>query len=526
MGIFKNNDDIRPQVKRRDIKGIKDIDKYADLVAEKTGWDRSKALNEIAFANRHLGITPKFYYSNELYNKTEIGMVRFVMNKKKEGDKKEGSYGKISERTGLSVEKLQENRKKVNKMAGKTFIGADSFILYELYDFDPETEEDAIMARLEEIKKLKEKEASIIEKFKKIDKGELTYADVEDDYREYCENEINVITERRFIANANKLAVIMPEIRDMSREEKIKWGVDMEATRRLLKFTPGEYICFDFAKRNLENRREFVSGKNKTEIIRKLNTPAASDIFNSKYDSYINLKPFYKREMEMIYGVDDIKKFKAFLKKHPVCVKKDNYESMGKGVQLIRTDKNTDYEELLKSLAGRTDIIILEELIEPHETIRYLNPDSVNTVRIVTLVKDGVVTIEDSFMKVGRSGSFVDNGGSGGIFVHVDKDTGEFDSPGIIETGVRFVNHPDHGYPFQEYALKDWNQAIEIAKKAALVVEGAGYIGWDFTLNSKGEWVIVEGNALTQFIGQQATVNMPKKKELLEHTGLTIETSY
>ena len=123
--------------------------------------------------------------------------------------------------------------------------------------------------------------------------------------------------------------------------------------------------------------------------------------------------------------------------------------------------------------------------------------------------------IQDCFMKIGREGSFVDNGGAGGILVHIDHNTGTFNSKGLDEHGFRYDKHPDHGYVFEGIKLPEWDKAIELVKKVATEVHGLGYAGWDLTYSEAG-WIIVEGNAMTQFIGQQGTLGRGRKKEFLE----------
>ena len=152
----------------------------------------------------------------------------------------------------------------------------------------------------------------------------------------------------------------------------------------------------------------------------------------------------------------------------------------------------------------------------PHEKIHNLNPDSVNTVRCVTFVNGKDVSVQDCFMKVGRKGSFVDNGGSGGIIVHIDKESGILDSNGIDEDGIIYEKHPDHDYVFNGYQLPNWVDALKLAKCIALKINEAKYVGWDLTCNTSGEWIVVEGNALTQFLGQQATIQRGCRRRFMK----------
>ena len=131
------------------------------------------------------------------------------------------------------------------------------------------------------------------------------------------------------------------------------------------------------------------------------------------------------------------------------------------------------------------------------------------------LDQNGPVVL-DSFIRAGRRGSFVDNGGRGGIFVHVDPANSITDSHGIDERGFTYESHPDHAYRFCGIQLPIWDEALETAKKAALAIPGARYVGWDLACTEENRWIIVEGNAMTMYIGQQATLGIGKRKAFLE----------
>ncbi len=109
----------------------------------------------------------------------------------------------------------------------------------------------------------------------------------------------------------------------------------------------------------------------------------------------------------------------------------------------------------------------------------------------------------------------MDNGGNGGIFVHTDPANGITDSHGIDERGFVYESHPDHAYRFYGIRLPLWEEALKTAKEAALMTPGARYIGWDLVCTEEDRWVIVEGNAMTMYIGQQATLGVGKRKKLL-----------
>ena len=105
-----------------------------------------------------------------------------------------------------------------------------------------------------------------------------------------------------------------------------------------------------------------------------------------------------------------------------------------------------------------------------------------------------------------------------------DMETGEFLFPahsGDTTAGKHFTKHPYSKVPLIGYKIPYVKEAVEMAKKAALVVPQTRYVGWDIAFTAKGP-VIVEGNNYNahdfwQLPGQTpgGIGIMPKLKELV-----------
>lgn len=101
---------------------------------------------------------------------------------------------------------------------------------------------------------------------------------------------------------------------------------------------------------------------------------------------------------------------------------------------------------------------------------------------------------------MGRGSSVVDNAGSGGIFTSVDFHTGRI-TKAVDELGNSYNEHPDTKINLIGYEIPKWQEAIELAKKLALIVPNNRYTGWDLALTKNG-WCMVEGNTRAQFVFQ------------------------
>jgi hypothetical protein len=151
--------------------------------------------------------------------------------------------------------------------------------------------------------------------------------------------------------------------------------------------------------------------------------------------------------------------------------------------------------------------------------VKALNPDSVNTVRIITHFDGKEAVIWSASMRIGHAGSFVDNVGAGGLTVTIDTDTGIICSDARDEGGFSYEKHPESGIVFKGYQLPAWDKAVETAKGLAAKMPGAKFVGWDLACNSDYEWVIVEGNGQTGFYGAQAPIDKGRRKSFLEVNG-------
>lgn len=278
-------------------------------------------------------------------------------------------------------------------------------------------------------------------------------------------------------------------------------------------FTPDEYLCFGLCSRQLKERREFLSDRDRKIIVYSINDIIEIERFLDKWKTYKAYEPFFGRQAIGVHKGSSINDFKRFIELHEAFVIKNVRLSKGDSVRLVRREDieapEKFYDELVSS--GST---ILEELIVQSEVMAAINPSSVNTVRVITLGTKNGVKVVDCFLKAGRNGSFVDNGGAGGLLVGIDSETGLLSTDARDEFSNAFESHPDTRLHFQGYALPDWNELIELARKLSSTEESIPYIGWDFAHTEHG-WVVVEGNASSQLIGPQIVTQTGSRKRML-----------
>lgn len=276
-------------------------------------------------------------------------------------------------------------------------------------------------------------------------------------------------------------------------------------------FLPSEYIGFGFIERTPEERKEFVSDLDTSTFGYTVNNIVELQRVINKTTSALKYQKYFKRDFLIIGSRDDQAAFNSFVEKHPVFVKKKINSAMGKGVELVDIRQHRK-DQLFNDLIS-VDKWLLEERVGQKQEMACINASSVNTVRCMTFkTKDGVV-VPYCFLRAGRNGSFVDNGGAGGLLVGIDTRTGVVNTDGFSEYGERFAAHPETGIKFQGFQIPHWDQLIAICKAAAEEETDMNYLSWDMAYSERG-WCVIEVNAIGQLIVPQIVQQRGIKKEI------------
>lgn len=278
-------------------------------------------------------------------------------------------------------------------------------------------------------------------------------------------------------------------------------------------FHPEEYVCYELEGKSPQIRDGFYSSKECVRDVYRMNDFRDSQILNNKGRTYKKYKDYYKRDAVYITKADDYDAFLNFVHRHPVFVKKNVYEAMGRSVELIDIKtcgvSEKEYFDKLIQIGPH----LLEERVIQSEVMAKLHPASVNTVRCITFNTKHGIKDPYYFMKIGQAGAFVDNGGAGGILVGIDNETGRLNTVGYDELNRKYTVHPDSNITFIGYQLPDWKQMKAICKELSAQLPRVKYIGWDMAHTDDG-WVIIEGNGASQMIGPQTVFKRGCKAEV------------
>jgi hypothetical protein len=310
---------------------------------------------------------------------------------------------------------------------------------------------------------------------------------------------------------------------------------DMVMMARKYHYGYDEYFYYHFVDRTMEDRLSFVSDMVRCDFVRSLNKAINQHIFDDKgncakrFANYYNRdfcavhKPLFGNKNDLTSRMrEKVPGLQGFIDNHCRFIVKPLAGSCGKGVKIYDTSNYENTSDLTKELlndycVGWNGGFIAEELIVQDGRMAALHPNSVNTVRLTTIRYDDRVEVIHPFMRIGRGGKIVDNGGAGGLLADIEFATGKVFAC-MDENAVVYEKHPDTSLDIIGFTIPRWNEAIELAKTLAMVVKGNRYTGWDLALTKDG-WVMVEGNPMGQFVGWQIPSQkgfMPEAQQILK----------
>lgn len=286
-------------------------------------------------------------------------------------------------------------------------------------------------------------------------------------------------------------------IREIHKESgRSRIGLFLDMVWCILRYGVGylDYHVFGFAYvRGREQRLSFMTMNDNLALVRRVNDPAYNPVFKNKLQ-FMDRFQAYTGRAYLDLTASDPETFRQFVEQHGTVFVKPVDDFGGHGIRKITAEEISDYEALFAQLRSE-GIGLAEEAIRQHEKVNTLNRSCINTLRMVTLVKDGIPHHMYTLIRVGSGDGVVDNISSGGMYAPVWED-GKIAKPAFCDaTGLYYEKHPVSGVDFVGFELPDYEAAVDMVKRAALEVEQIKYVGWDVALTVDGP-VLVEGNIL------------------------------
>jgi glutathione synthase/RimK-type ligase-like ATP-grasp enzyme len=174
----------------------------------------------------------------------------------------------------------------------------------------------------------------------------------------------------------------------------------------------------------------------------------------------------------------------------------------GKNVQVIknlkRESKTIEVEFNELKISKRS---VIQEYVNQHKSLKRLSPNSLNTIRIATmLTKSNTVIILGSLIRIGHATSIVDNSSSGGVAVGIKVETGTLNELGYDFNSKVYKEHPSSNFKFSGFHIPFWKEILKLATETQLTFPYYKLLGIDIGLSEKGP-ILIEINASHDNVG-------------------------
>lgn len=278
------------------------------------------------------------------------------------------------------------------------------------------------------------------------------------------------------------------------------WGVaiivpfDVRHWSKKYQLLESEYYFYEFYKKDKKQRLDYVRDYEcMHNLPNTFNDQVSQNILDDKSVFAAFFSQFFGREHVLINS-QKYEEFIAFSKKHPEFMFKPLNNLGGFGIQKITMGNVQDVKQLFLELTSNGDCL-LEEIIVQHPQMSALNPDTLNTLRVVTMVDaEGKIHVPLANVRIGRSGACVDNFCSGGMSARIDVSTGIISSKAYTKNMDCYSVHPDTQCQILGYQIPKWEDVLTLVKSSAKMLPQLRYIGWDVAVKIDGSVCLVEGN--------------------------------
>lgn len=261
--------------------------------------------------------------------------------------------------------------------------------------------------------------------------------------------------------------------------------------------SPRDYYQFRFWEKSIEEQKKYYTKGTVERLIMKYNTNLKEvELIRNKEKFAQKFGDLYHRVWFVNRGIP----FEDFLEKingltSLIC--KPAFGTHGEGVEKIDIPEDTEGKRRLYEALMSKGKSMCEEFIVQHHSLSEFSPDSVNTVRLVTIVDEGKVNYMYSVLRMGIGG-LIDGASAGGIFGPVDVENGRICRHGWDLSGNTYDVHPVSKKEIEGFQVPNWDKVRKLAEEAAKRLDGVRMVGWDIAVTEDGA-LLIEGNSESNY---------------------------
>lgn len=290
--------------------------------------------------------------------------------------------------------------------------------------------------------------------------------------------------------NFKRMFSTIDEIHELSGKSKIYLFFDI--INCALRYQSGyvDYLLFEMWRLNKDERKTVLTRGKNNVFVKYYNNPSYNHIFLNKNEFNEKFKKYLNRKYIILNG-NNKDEFNKFLKGKKVIFCKPTSGTHGDSMEKIVI---SEFKGDLYDYLYNKNLILVEEVVIQCEEMNKLYPYAINTVRIITVHKyEGEVLVVAAYQRIGNHGYIVDNYNGGGMVVPINEKTGIIEYPAVDKRKQIYYKHPMTDTSIVGFKVPKFSSAVNLAKKAAKVIDEIRYVGWDIAITDKGP-VIIEGN--------------------------------
>lgn len=175
-----------------------------------------------------------------------------------------------------------------------------------------------------------------------------------------------------------------------------------------------------------------------------------------------------------------------------VVLKPAKFTAGGNGVRFWNADQ--DDVSIISEYLQNTQFVICQKIIKQHPELNRLSSNSVNSIRMMTMVFDNQTFLLSSVVRMGTNTARIDNFTSGGIASGV-KSNGQLRNIAFDVCANKYYKHP-LGTVFEQVVIPNYSECVEIVKMLAKRFSTLSrLISWDLAIDETGHPLLIEFNA-------------------------------
>lgn len=150
-------------------------------------------------------------------------------------------------------------------------------------------------------------------------------------------------------------------------------------------------------------------------------------------------------------------------------------------------------DDSIDTLLSKYKNCVVQCIIEQHPVLSAIHKESVNSIRIMTMLYEGKVRVLSSVLRMGVGEKMVDNVSSGGVACGIDEN-GRLRQKSYNAKGQSWDGHPS-GLQLKGIEIPAWKDCCEIAKRVTpRFARFSRLISWDFSVDRSGMPILIEAN--------------------------------